>query len=163
MNLRTLLLVLLLAGLATFVLANWSAFMAPTTLSLLVAEIKAPLGLIMLAISAVLIVLFFGYVAFQQAGIILEARRYAKELASHRELADKAEASRFTELRAYVEVELGRLDAHISEAQKESLARTDRMEQALTAKLTETANTLSAFVGEVDDKLDRVLKGFPER
>ena len=161
MNLRSLLLILALVALAAFALANWNAFMAPTTLSLIFADVQAPLGLIMLVVTGLMTALFLGYIVFQQAGVILEARRYAKELKSHRELADKAEASRFTELRAYLEAELRRLDGHVSGTRDELQARTDRLEQALAAKLAETTNTLSAYVGEVEEKLDRVLKQSP--
>lgn len=55
--------------------------------------------------------LFLVYIELQQAGVILEARRYAKELKARRELADKAEASRFTELRTFIEGELRKIEA----------------------------------------------------
>jgi uncharacterized integral membrane protein len=163
MNLRSLLLTLALAMLAAFAIANWNAFMAPTMLSLVFAEVQAPLGLIMLVVTGAMTMLFLGYIVFQQAGVILEARRYAKELKSHRELADKAEASRFTELRAYLETELRRLDGRVTAQQEAQQARADRLEQALIAKLAETSNTLSAYIGEVEEKLDRALKDLPLR
>ncbi len=85
--------------------------MTPTELSLGFAQVQAPLGVVMLGISALLCALFIVYLLFQQAGALLEARRYAKEMKAQRELADSAEASRFTELRAFLEAEMRRLEA----------------------------------------------------
>ncbi|MDP1790614.1 MAG: LapA family protein, partial [Methylibium sp.] len=121
------------------------------------AEVNAPLGLIMLVVSGVLVGLFLVYLVFQQAGVIMEARRYAKELKSHRELADTAEASRFTELRSFLDGELRKIEAQGAAATRELGARLERLELQLQEKLAESTRTLSAYVGEVDDKLDRLL------
>ena len=48
MNLRNLLVAAALALLAVFTLLNWTAFTAPTTLSLAFADVQAPLGVVML-------------------------------------------------------------------------------------------------------------------
>jgi uncharacterized integral membrane protein len=157
MPIRTLLLALVLIALAIFTIVNWQAFMTPTTLSLLVADVQAPLGLIMLVATGLMTALFLAYLVFQQAGVIFEARRYAKELQSQRELADRAEASRFTELRAFVEGELAQLRAQIQSGERGIEERLARVEQAIGERLAEATNTLSAYLGEVDDKLDRVL------
>lgn len=157
MKLRTLSITLVLGLLAVFALMNWGAFNAPTTLTLGFAEVQAPLGLIMLVVTGAVCALFLIYLVFQQAGVILEARRYAKELKSHRELADKAEASRFTDLRAFLEGELRRIEGQSAAATAELAARIEQLDQQLTAQLTDTTQTLSAYVGEVDDKLDRLL------
>jgi biopolymer transport protein ExbB/TolQ len=157
MTYRSLFIALALAALALFAALNWAAFMAPTTLSLGFAEVNAPLGLIMLVATGVVAALFLLYIVFQQAGVILETRRYAKELKSHRDLADSAEASRFTELRNFLEAELRRIEAQNAAAQRETGARIDRLEQAVQDKLAESARSMSAHLGEIEDKLDRVL------
>jgi biopolymer transport protein ExbB/TolQ len=157
MNLRTTLLALSFVFLAAFVLLNWGAFSAPTALSLGLVQIQAPLGLIMLVVTGLLSGLFLVYIVFQQAGVILEARRYAKELQLHRELADRAEASRFTEMQAYVADELKKLRAeHAADAEQAS-SRLQQLERQVLERLDESTRTLSAYVGEVDDKLDRAL------
>jgi len=114
MPLRTVVLLVVLALIAIFAALNWSAFVAPTTLSFGVTEVQAPLGLIMLALLAVLTTLFLLYVAYLQTTVILEWRRHAKELQAQRELADQAEASRFTELRAHVDRRLGEIESSLS-------------------------------------------------
>lgn len=155
MNLRTLLIALSLAALAAFAALNWPAFNAPTALWLGFAEVQAPLGLVMLAVTGAVTALFLVYVVYQQVGVIGDSRRYAKELKAHRELADKAEASRFVELRGFLEAELRRLDAQGAAGARELGARIDRLEQSMQERLAEATRTLSACVGEVEDKLDR--------
>jgi len=152
MQLRTLLLVLALALTATFATVNWSAFVAPTTLSLVFTTIEAPLGLIMLAITAVIAVLFLAFIVYLQTSVLLEARRHAKALETQRQLADQAEASRFTELRAFLERELASNSAERQAVKAEVLARVDQV-----------GNTLAAYIGELEDRLEgrTALSGAP--
>jgi len=115
MSIRTVALVLLLALLAIFVVVNWSAFTTPTSLSLLVGTIEAPLGLLMLMVTALLGVVFLAYVVWLQTSVLLESRRSNRELAAQRQLADQAESSRFTELRAHIDQSINGLAAQIAE------------------------------------------------
>ena len=158
MKSRTLLLLLLFGTIAVFALANWSAFTTPTTLSLVFGTVQAPLGLIMLVLTGLLSALFLVYIAYQQAGAIVEARRAARDMAAQRELADKAEASRLTELRSFLASELHMLDGRVTEVQAETLRRIEASEQALAVRLTETSNGLAAHLGEVEDKIDRMFQ-----
>ena len=157
MNLRALAVGLVLALSALFAVLNWAAFTAPTALTLGFADVNAPLGLIMLVLTALVSGLFLVYIVFQQAGVILEARRYAKDLKTQRELADKAEASRFTELRGFLDGELRRIEGQGAASTREVVARVAQLERQLEDELAETSRTLSAYIGEVDDKLDRLL------
>src|ERR1700712_2364738 len=137
MRMRTLLLLLIVVVLGTFTILNWTAFTTPTNLSLVFGSVQAPLGLVMLVITGILATLFLLYVAYLQGTVILEARRSSRELQSQRQLADQAEASRFTELRAVVE------------------ARLDRLDIELRATMEQTAAGLSANIGEMEDRLER--------
>jgi hypothetical protein len=100
--------------------------MTPTTLSLGFAEVQAPLGLVLLAMLAAICALFLFYLVYLQTTVLLEHRRHARELETQRQLADQAEASRFTELRTLLE------------------ARLDQLE-----------NSLAASIGELADRLGR--------
>jgi len=151
MNFRTIAILVLLVLLGAFTVLNWAAITAPTTLSIGFTHVQAPLGLIMLIVTTLLFILFLGYLVFQQAGVILETRRMSKELKTQRELADSAEASRFTELRSYISQELTTLSSRIELA-----------EQALRDRIAESERSLSAFVAEVDDKLDRLHPPRPD-
>ena len=104
--------VLMLVGL--FALINWDAFSALTPLSLGVTTVQAPLGMIMLGLVAFLCVLFTVWVISIQARSLMEARRQTRELQTQRDLADRAEASRFTELRAELMARLDRMQSELS-------------------------------------------------
>lgn len=120
---------------AAFAMLNWSSLATPVPVSLLVAGVDMPLGLILLAAMVLLVALFGLYVLLLRTAMYTESRRMAQELAAQRELADKAEASRFTELSAHL----------------------DQQVAGLRQAMTEVANGVSADIGQMDDKLDRVL------
>lgn len=155
MKLSTLLLLVILGLIGIFAALNWSTFLAPTTLSLGFAVIQAPLGLVMLGLLALLTGLFLAFVVYLQTSVLLETRRHARELQANRTLADQAEASRFTELRGYMETELKR-QADQNEASRIALlARMDQMDMDLRAAVEQSGNTLSAYIGELEDRLER--------
>ena len=86
-----------------FAAINWSAFSTPTTLSLVVHDGQAPVGVIMLVLLAVACIAFIAWAIPMQGRALMDSRRMTKDLQAQRELADKAEASRFTELRAHLD------------------------------------------------------------
>jgi uncharacterized integral membrane protein len=137
-----------------FTLLNWTALSAPAPINLLVTEVQGPLGLVILGFGAILIALFVLLVLWLQTGVLLESRRHSRELTTQRELADKAEASRFTELRQMLEREFAGLKGS-SEQPGELLERLNRMETALRQDIHDTGNSLSASIGELDDRLER--------
>lgn len=157
MNLRTLQLLLLIAAIAVFAIVNWSAFTTPTALSLVFGTVQAPLGLIMLALTGLLAALFLVYIVYQQAGAIGEARRASRDMAAQRALADQAEASRFTALQAFLAAELKGLHDRVGGAQLETSGRIEAAEHALLSRLTDLSNGLAAHLGEVEDKIDRMV------
>jgi hypothetical protein len=65
-------------------------------------------------------------VVYLQTSVIFEWRRHAKELQTQRELADQAEASRFTELRTHVDTRLTELESSLSAQLGEMRERLDR-------------------------------------
>lgn len=114
---------------------NWQAIVTPSAVSLGLTTLQMPLGLSLLVLLGVVTGLFTAYVVFLQGSALMDARRLTKDLLAHRELADKAEASRFTELRQFLE-------------QLEARQRT---------VIEQTGNSLAASVGELEDKVDRAL------
>lgn len=52
-----------------------------------------------------------------------------KEMSANRELADKAEASRFTELRGFLDTELRKLEAQMSASTRELGGRLDKLDR----------------------------------
>lgn len=135
MPVRTLLILLFIALIAGFAALNWAVFIAPVPVSLAVTTVEAPLGLLMLALLVLVALAFLAYVALFQGRLLLENRRHAKELQAQRLLADQAEASRFTELRALLQAEVARL------------------ESALRSEIHDSANSLAAMLAELDDRV----------
>jgi ABC-type multidrug transport system fused ATPase/permease subunit len=154
LKLRTALLLLVLISVTLFTVLNWSAFNTPTRLTLIVTTVDAPLGVIMLFLTAVIVVAFLAFVVYLQASTAREARRLARELQSQRELADRAEASRFTELRSFVAQELTALRAFNADAEAKLVSRIDAVEQALRTDIEHAGNTLAAYIGELGHRLD---------
>lgn len=158
MKIRTLFLLMVLGAIAAFAALNWSAFVATTTLSLGVANIQAPLGLIMLGMLAFLVAVFLVFILYLQTSVLIDTRRNARELQACQELADQAEASRFTELRGFLEVELKKLADREGEAKAAMLARLDQLERDIHSRVEQSENVLSAYIGELDDRLEKAPK-----
>lgn len=140
--------ILLLIALAVGGLAalNWETLAASSQVSVGLMTFDAPLGLLMLGLTTLLAVFFVAYVLSLQGSVLMEARRHTKEMQVQRELADKAEASRFTELRSYLEVQ------HV-QAQAALMARIDSLEASLAARAEQSDNSTAAYVGQLEHQL----------
>ena len=159
MHARTLIVLFVLGVLAVFAAANWSTFVTPTTLSLLFATIQAPLGLVMLGFTALLTALFLLFIAYLQASLFLDTRRHMHELQAQRALADQAEASRIAELRSYLDAELPKLSKEITESRIAVETHLDRLDLDLRSVVEQAGNTLAAYIGELEDRLERGQDG----
>ena len=151
MNSRTLVLLLIVAATAALAVLNWTALSEPSPISLGVTTVDAPLGLIMLGLTVLLGVFFIAYVLSLQGSVLLDTRRHTKEMQAQRELADKAEASRFTELRAFLE------NQH-QQTQSQLMARLDALESRLAARAQESDNSTAAYVGQLEQQLHPQLR-----
>ena len=153
MRFRTILMILAIFLVAGFVALNVDEFTRVSVLSLGFTTIQLPLGLVMLALLVATLVIFLTSALYMQSKHVLEARTHTRELNTQRELADKAEASRFTELRAYLE------EQTLAEQRRESALGTvlaDRFaqqQQVLLARMEQTDNTLAAYMGQLEDRL----------
>jgi len=157
MYLRTLLILTVLGLIAVFSALNWGAFIAPTVLSLGFTSVEAPLGLILLAIVALLTVLFLVYITYLQSTVLLDSRRHARELQVQRDLTEQAETSRFNQLRTLMETELEKLSGDMDQSKSLLLTRLEQLERDLRAALEQTGNSLAAYIGELEDRFDTSL------
>ncbi len=144
MRVRTIVVVLAVLLLAAFAALNWSVFVAPTDLNLLVVAFSAPLGLLLLGAMVVLVAAFAVYMAAWQAQVLKETRQHTKELERQRLLAEQAESSRLTEVSALVRAEVQRLAERLEQA-----------EAALHADIRDNSNSLAASFAEMDDRWSR--------
>lgn len=148
--------------LAAFAQANWSLLFAPATISFLGFSSEGPLGAIVLGAALLPAVLLAVYAMSLRTAMLVEARRYARQLQAQRELAERAESSRLAELRGQLDRDMTELKTTLRDSADQAAQRIDWLENNLLGALTETTNVLSAYVGEVDDKLNRNLPEAPE-
>jgi hypothetical protein len=109
----------------------------------------------MLGLLVLLTVVFTFFAGYMQTSTLLEARQQAKALEAQRKLADQAEASRITEMQNLLNSTLLRVEQQVVESRQATNTRMDRLEQELRAALTQEGTTLSAYIGQLEDRLDR--------
>jgi hypothetical protein len=155
MPLRTILILVVLAAIAVFAALNWAAFTAPTVLRLGFSTVEAPLGLIMLGLTVLLAFMFLLFIAYLQTSVLLESRRHARELQAQRDVAEQAEASRYSKLREFLEAELQKIRYRSEVAETGVVARLDQLDRDLRSAIEQSGNTLAAYIGELEDRLQR--------
>ncbi|WP_114312972.1 DNA cytosine methyltransferase [Thermus caldifontis] len=151
MSARTLFVLFVLLLLVLFSWLNWGEVTKPTSLSLGLTRVEAPLGLVLVVALGVVSLLYLIFTIGLETAALLEVRRYARELLHYKKLAEEAEQSRYTELRRYLEEELKRL----AEAEKEEIRA---LEARLAEILEKHGNTLAAYIGELEDQVLRRLQ-----
>lgn len=154
MRFRTLFLFAVLALTVLFALLNWQAFTTPTTLSLVFTTVEAPVGVVMLGVTLVLGAMCLAYLIYVQGVALMDARRHAKELNMQRELADKAEASRFSELHNFLNAEMRAAAQMNADTRAQLLERIEQLDTTHRAALLDAGNSLSAYIGELEDRLE---------
>ena len=159
MRFRTLLLIALMLLLAGFAALNFDAIMQNTELHLGFAQVQAPLGLVLLGLVVVIFAVFLIALLFFQTSHAMEIRRIGKEVAEQRNLADKAEASRFTELRDYLSAELQKTAERDAMLSDKLVQKMDMVRQSLNETIENTGNGLGASVGELEDRFVRQFPG----
>ena len=151
----TLVVILVLMGL--FAWRNWSVFIDPRPLSLIFTEVQAPLGIVMLVILLILVVVYFLYTVGLEMTALNEAKRFAREILSTRRLADEAEASRFSDLKKWLEGELVSVKAEqpsgLASKLDQLMVRLDKVEETLRDDFEKAGNTLAAYIGELEDQI----------
>ena len=131
MNLLTFALLIAFALIGILITLNWALISQNTPLNFGVAQVDAPLGLVLVGMIITLSALFLLYIVYMQANMLLENRRRDKEMAEQRALADTAEASRFTDLRQYLQDEINNIARAREDHKLQIMARLDRMESGL--------------------------------
>lgn len=155
MRIRSILLIVGIVLMAAFVALNLEEFNRPSQLSLGFTSVQAPLAMLMLVALVAMLVVFLLFSAYAKSAYLIENRRTARELKAQRELADKAETSRFTELQQYLAAEshaMAERDAQVSQRLDDRLAL---LQADLESRIEQSGNTLAAYIGELEDRMDR--------
>ena len=154
MRTRTTLLVVAILLVAGFAALNWSEIVRSTPLSFGLMVTDAPLGLILLGLLGLTLVLFLASSAAMRTASLMEYRTHQKTLEAQRDLADKAEASRFTDLRQHLDTHLREMrerdaiaasefDKAMLQSRREVQAQMDQMNRMLSARLNEIEQRLA--------------------
>jgi hypothetical protein len=163
MRLRTVLLVLVAVGVAVFALLNWDEFTRASTLNLGWQSVDLPLGAVMLVLLGVATLVFIATSVATHTRHMMESRQHQRALQAQRELAERAEASRFTDLRT-------QLDSHLRESRQRDLQAASEMEQTvariqreLRHQLEQLHRALGMRLGEMEARLDARIErtGYP--
>lgn len=147
--------ILLVAG---FAAQNWPEFQRTAPLNFGVVVSNAPLGVLLLGVLLVSLLAFLISSAAQESRHLMEHRRQAKSLETQRDLAERAEASRFTDLRKHIDTQLreGR--------QREAIGVTDfekamvQSQRELRTQLEQMNRTLATQLAELESRLDARLQ-----
>lgn len=154
MRIRTFIFILGCLLIAGFTALNLAEILRPTTIQLGFSQIEAPLGLVLLGTLLAALAFFLVAMLLFQTGHLIELRQATKEAKEQRNLADKAEQSRFTDLRQWLQTQEQQQRLR-EEAQHQALwARVDALEQSLLTRLDEGHNSLAASMGEMEDRLE---------
>lgn len=157
MKVGAFILFVLLALISLFMVLNWPAIMTPTGLNFGITKMIAPLGLVMLGLLVLLTALFLAYAVYLQTSVLLGARRHAKELHTNRELADRAEASRFTELQKFMATEIQKQAMIEADLRAAIMHRFDTISTELNSTVSQMDNVFAAYIGELEDRIESKL------
>ncbi len=155
MKLATLLLILMLTLIGAFTTLNWGLITTPTDLSLGFSTVKWPLGLVMLGLLVIVTAVFLAFSLYQLTSTLLETRKLSREVQASRELSDQAEASRFTELRKFMEAEMAQQIALHATSKSVLTEKMGQLETNVRASIEQSGNTLASYIGELEDRLER--------
>ena len=159
MRTRTILLIVAILLVAGFAALNWEEIIRPSTLWFGLFVTQAPLGAILLGLLVLSLVLFLASTAAMRTQSLIDYRQHQKTLEAQRELADKAEASRFIDLRQHLDTSLKELrDREAIAATEMEKSRMDSQRE-IRAQLEQINRTLSARLNEMETRLDSRLGG----
>jgi hypothetical protein len=155
MRTRSILLILGIVLTTAFVALNLEEFNRVSQLSLGFTSVQAPLAMLALVGLVAVLVIFLFFSAYAKSAYLIENKRTARELKAQRELADKAETSRFTELQQYLAAESHALAERQAQDGQQLEERLTRLQAELATRIEQSGNTLAAYIGELEDRLER--------
>ena len=155
MRIRTLLTLVFCIVVAVFVALNWNELSRQTTLNLGFLQTQGPLGLVMLGLLLLAILVFGAFALAVQTSSLLETRAHVKEMKSQRDLADNAETSRYTELRALIDRIENDSKSRATQSQQFMQEQLQTLQKDMRSAIESSGNTLAAYMGELEDRMER--------
>ncbi len=134
---------------------NLGELMRPVELNLGWRLVEAPLGLLMLGLAGLAWLLALAAAVGAQMAHASQRRQLEDELQTQRERADSAEGSRFAQLQRHLELQAQAAEHRERETQAQFDRQLERVRQAVQQQLDEVGSSLAAYIGEVEDRLER--------
>ena len=156
MRVQSTLVFLALLALALLAALNMEALTEATGLSLGVwhwSQTNLAMAMLGVAVVGLLLALVGG--AVDQRGNENALRQALRDLAAQRELADKAEGSRMAELQRHMDLQAQAAQHREREMLSHLDERLQQVQHRLEQQLDEVGNSLGAYIGEVEDRLER--------
>lgn len=147
MKIRTLGMLLIVIVMAVFLIINWGTLSQVTTVNLVYTEMEAPLGIIVVAAFAAVVVLLMAYTVWQQASVMMELRAAYKEARTARQMVEDADKSRIAEIRADFKERMEKMEALLA-------TRTDEVIRLMAERNQLEDETLSKFRAEQQARAD---------
>jgi hypothetical protein len=155
MRTRTIVLVVAILLVAGFAALNWSEIVRTSPLLFGPVVADAPLGLILLGLLGLTLVLFLASSIAMRTQSLMDYRQHQKTLEAQRELADKAEASRFVDLRQHLDTHLkgmrerdaiaaSEFDKAMVQSRREVQVQMEQVNRTLTTRLNDLEHRLDA-------------------
>ncbi|MBA2675990.1 hypothetical protein [Ramlibacter sp.] len=159
MRARVILLIVAILLVAGFAALNWPEFNRTTPLSFGILLMDAPLGMVMLTLLGISLLAFLLASAVDRTSNLVEARRHSKSLEAQRDLADRAEASRFTELRQHMDTQLRELKQRDAVAATEFEQRALGGNRELRTHMDTFHRSLMSRINELENRIDSRFGG----
>lgn len=116
---------------AMFAMLNWNAITTPTVLDMGVADVQAPLGLVMLGLLILFVISAIVFALYAKTAGFFRERHLLREMQAAQNLAQSAEESRFTELRDIIADEVKALDERNAERMAAMMEKLDHLSEKL--------------------------------
>lgn len=155
MRARTIFLIIAILAVAAFAALNVDEFTRTSVLDLGFTTTQMPLGLVMLLLLVIAVVIFLASTLYMQSTNLIETRKYARELSVQRELADKAEASRFTELRIYLGAQIAAILGREAANATVLADHLNSTQAALLLRMEQLNGATAVHMGQLENRVDR--------
>lgn len=141
---------------------NWPEVTRTTSLNLGVATVEAPLAAIMFGAFLLTLVVFLVSSAVIESRHLIVWNRHNRELQAQRDLAERAEASRFTDLRQHIDTTLRdarqrdtltnrEFEKSMLQSHRDLRVQLENMTRALMARLSDVEARFSGRAASVTD------------
>lgn len=161
MRSRAVILIVAILLIAGFAALNWAEIIRPSQVWFGPFLMDAPLGAILLGLLALAVVIFAVSAGALRTQSLVESRQHFKTLEAQRDLADRAEASRFTDLRQHLDAKLNELRERDAIAATEFEKSVVQSQRELRTQLEQVNRTIAARLTELEHRLDSRLGHAP--